>query len=114
MFTARFDDALAFASNLHRAQCRKGTLIPYISHLLAVTALVMEDGGSEDEAIAALLHDAIEDQGDKYDGARAGLRAHPAPESYIDYLRLKLRQAAAALPATVQKTTFSAAIQTVK
>ena len=37
--------------------------VPYISHLLSVTALVLEDGGDEDQAIAALLHDAIEDQG---------------------------------------------------
>jgi GTP pyrophosphokinase len=59
----RFSDALVFASQLHRDQARKGTLIPYISHLLAVTAIVLEHGGSEDEAIAALLHDAVEDQG---------------------------------------------------
>lgn len=59
----RFDQAFLFASELHRSQLRKGTSIPYISHLLSVTALVLEDGGSEDEAIAALLHDAVEDQG---------------------------------------------------
>ena len=59
----RFDVALVFASQLHRDQARKGTLIPYISHLPAVTAIVLEHGGSEDEAIAALLHDAVEDQG---------------------------------------------------
>ncbi len=44
---------------------RKGSGVPYISHLLSVTSLVLEDGGSEDEAIAALLHDAVEDQGGK-------------------------------------------------
>lgn len=59
----RFDRALAMAHDLHRDQTRKGGHIPYISHLLAVCALVLEDGGSEDEAIAALLHDAVEDQG---------------------------------------------------
>jgi GTP pyrophosphokinase len=59
----RFDQALEFAAELHRDQCRKGTTIPYVAHLLAVTALVLEHGGDEDEAIAALLHDAIEDQG---------------------------------------------------
>ena len=59
----RFDQALLYASELHRNQVRKGTDIPYIAHLLSVTALVLEDGGSEDEAIAALLHDAVEDQG---------------------------------------------------
>jgi len=63
MLTQRFDLALLWASSLHRTQPRKGTSIPYLSHLLAVAALVMEDGGDEDEAIAALLHDAPEDQG---------------------------------------------------
>jgi (p)ppGpp synthase/HD superfamily hydrolase len=59
----RFLDALTFASHLHRAQTRKHTDIPYVSHLLSVAGLVIEYGGSEDEAIAALLHDAVEDQG---------------------------------------------------
>jgi len=63
MLTGRFDDALVFASRLHRAQRRKGTDIPYVSHLMAVSALVLEHGGNEDQAIAALLHDAAEDQG---------------------------------------------------
>ena len=63
MLTKRFDRALAFAADLHRAQQRKGTTIPYVSHLLAVASLVLEHGGSETEAIAALLHDAVEDQG---------------------------------------------------
>ncbi|HVB20925.1 MAG TPA: HD domain-containing protein [Ktedonobacteraceae bacterium] len=61
--TARFEEALVLATQLHAEQTRKGTDIPYISHLLAVTAIVLENGGNEDEAIAALLHDAIEDQG---------------------------------------------------
>jgi (p)ppGpp synthase/HD superfamily hydrolase len=61
--TARFEEALVYAAQLHARQLRKGTTIPYISHLLAVTALVLENGGDEDEAIAALLHDAVEDQG---------------------------------------------------
>jgi len=60
---ARFQEALAFASELHETQLRKGTETPYISHLLSVAALVLEDGGDEEEAIAALLHDAVEDQG---------------------------------------------------
>ncbi len=63
MLSPRFDAALVYASQLHRDQLRKGTHIPYVSHLLAVTALVLEHGGTEDEAIAALLHDAVEDQG---------------------------------------------------
>ena len=61
--SARFDNALVFASRLHLGQTRKGTAIPYVAHLLAVASIVLEHGGSEDEAIAALLHDAIEDQG---------------------------------------------------
>jgi GTP pyrophosphokinase len=59
----RFDQALQLAHALHRDQRRKGTAIPYVAHLLSVAALVIEQGGSEDEVIAALLHDAIEDQG---------------------------------------------------
>jgi (p)ppGpp synthase/HD superfamily hydrolase len=62
-FSARFEDALAYATRLHAKQVRKGTRTPYIAHLLAVCSIVIENGGSEDEAIAALLHDAIEDQG---------------------------------------------------
>lgn len=58
-----FSRALAWAAQLHADQRRKGTDIPYIAHLLSVAALVIEDGGGEDEAIAALLHDSIEDQG---------------------------------------------------
>jgi (p)ppGpp synthase/HD superfamily hydrolase len=61
--TARFADALTLACELHRTQARKGTQIPYVAHLLAVAALALEHGASEDEAIAALLHDAVEDQG---------------------------------------------------
>src|SRR5262245_5807386 len=59
----RFDEALVYAARVHAAQKRKGTEIPYLSHLLAVAALALEHGASEDEAIAALLHDAVEDQG---------------------------------------------------
>ncbi len=63
MLTGRFDDAFHYAHRLHRSQMRKGTPIPYISHLMTVAALVIEHGGNEDQAIAALLHDAAEDQG---------------------------------------------------
>ena len=59
----RLVDAAAYAVELHRDQARKGTAIPYITHLFAVCRLVLEDGGTEDEAIAALLHDGPEDQG---------------------------------------------------
>ncbi len=61
--TTRFTDALVFAAQIHAKQRRKGSKIPYVAHLLGVTALVLEDGGDEDQAIAALLHDAVEDQG---------------------------------------------------
>jgi hypothetical protein len=57
----RFTDAFITAADLHRQQRRKGTSIPYVSHLLAVAAIALEFGADEDEAIAALLHDAIED-----------------------------------------------------
>jgi (p)ppGpp synthase/HD superfamily hydrolase len=59
----RFQEAFNFAFKLHRNQIRKGSHIPYITHLMAVAALVLENGGDEEEAIAALLHDAVEDQG---------------------------------------------------
>jgi GTP pyrophosphokinase len=63
--SARFEEALIFAARLHVGQVRKGTSVPYISHLLGVASLVLEQDGDEDEAIAALLHDAAEDQGGK-------------------------------------------------
>ncbi len=59
----RYVEAVALAADLHRHQVRKGKGIPYLSHVLTVSALVLEDGGSEEEAIAALLHDALEDGG---------------------------------------------------
>lgn len=61
--TEKFEDALIFAARLHAEQKRKRSSVPYFAHLLGVTSLVLEDGGGEDEAIAALLHDAVEDQG---------------------------------------------------
>jgi (p)ppGpp synthase/HD superfamily hydrolase len=63
LLTTRFEEALVYTTRLHATQLRKGTNIPYISHLLSVAALVIEDGGDEEQAIAALLHDAIEDCG---------------------------------------------------
>ncbi len=59
----RFADAVQLAVDLHSQQARKGSTIPYLGHLLGVCGLVIDAGGSEDEAIAALLHDAVEDQG---------------------------------------------------
>src|SRR3712207_451220 len=57
----RFDEALVFAARHHRDQLRKGSRVPYMTHLMSVSALVLEHGGSEHQAIAGLLHDAVED-----------------------------------------------------
>ena len=65
MLTGRFDRALLYATHVHGGQVRKGTSTPYVAHLLAVAATVLEYGGDEDLAIAALLHDSVEDQGGK-------------------------------------------------
>jgi (p)ppGpp synthase/HD superfamily hydrolase len=61
--TDRFDAALALARETHGRERRSGTCIPFMAHLLVVTGLVFEDGGDEDEAIAAMLHDSVEDGG---------------------------------------------------
>lgn len=63
MDSTRLADAFTYAAELHADQLRKDTDIPYISHLMAVAAIVMENGGSENQVIAALLHDGPEDQG---------------------------------------------------
>jgi hypothetical protein len=63
--SARFRDALAYAATVHSCQVKKGTTIPYVSHLLGVCAMVLEYGGDEDEAIAGLLHDSLEDHPEK-------------------------------------------------
>ncbi len=61
-YSERFEEALVYAARLHRDQKRKGSEVPYVTHLLGVAALVGDAGGSEDEVIGALLHDALEDQ----------------------------------------------------
>ena len=63
ILSQRYADALVFSFVTHREQARKGSNIPYFAHLIGVSSLVMEYGGDEDQAIAALLHDAAEDQG---------------------------------------------------
>jgi len=64
VLTARFTDAFAYAHDAHAGMTRKGgTKIPYIAHLMGVTSLVLQYGGTEEEAIGALLHDAAEDAG---------------------------------------------------
>lgn len=76
MLTERYRSALQFAATLHDTHLRKGTEIAYLSHLISVSALVMENAGSETEAIAALLHDAIEDGGAVFPGGVTALRLH--------------------------------------
>ncbi len=71
VLTPRFLEAFSFAAELHGDQVRKGSDTPYLSHLMAVAGIVMEYGGTEDEIIAALLHDSIEDQAHKYGGAES-------------------------------------------
>ena len=60
---ARFNEAFLFAAEKHATQTRKKTDVPYISHLMSVASLVLEAGGGEDEGVAALLHDVVEDCG---------------------------------------------------
>ena len=73
-FHRDFERALGFVTKLHAEQTRKQTDIPYISHLIAVAGLVLENGGGRDEAIAALLHDSLEDCGAEYPGGVDPLR----------------------------------------
>jgi GTP pyrophosphokinase len=63
MLSSRYADAVAYATDAHAGQVRKGTSIPYITHPIAVSALVLEFGGDEDLAIAGVLHDVVEDCG---------------------------------------------------
>lgn len=63
MLSDRFRAAFDYAFELHAEQTKRGTTAPYIAHLMAVAAVVLDHGGDEDEAVAALLHDAVEDQG---------------------------------------------------
>ena len=82
--TERFCEALEYAVRLHAAQRRKGSDTPYIAHLLSVTAIVLEHGASEDEAIAALLHDAVEDQGGAPVREEIRRRFGPAVATIVD------------------------------
>ncbi|SNS79766.1 HD domain-containing protein [Geodermatophilus pulveris] len=63
--SSRYDEALAHAAAHHRDQRRKGSEVPYLTHLMSVSALVLEHGGTEDQGIAGLLHDAVEDSGER-------------------------------------------------
>lgn len=65
----RFDRAVDYAIEAHREQARKSSPVPYLSHLFGVMSLVLEYGGDEDQAIAALLHDTLEDCGTEHAAA---------------------------------------------
>ena len=80
----RFSDALVYAFELHLEQTRKVAKTPYIGHLLEVAGIVLEYGANEDEAIAALLHDAIEDQGGASRREEIGQRFGPAVAEIVD------------------------------
>lgn len=82
--SARFGEALAYAFELHAGQHRKGSDVPYVAHLLSVAAIVLEHGASEDEAIAALLHDAVEDQGGSTTGLAIGERFGPTVLAIVE------------------------------
>lgn len=81
--TARFEEAFAYAAHVHAAQTRKGSTIPYISHLLAVTSIALEHGATEDEAISALLHDTAEDHGGEARLEDIGARFGPNVERIV-------------------------------
>lgn len=82
--SSRFCDALVYALGLHAAQRRKLTDTPYATHLLGVAALVLEHGSAEDEAIAAVLHDAVEDQGGRVRLAEIEERFGPGVAALVD------------------------------
>lgn len=88
--TDRYRDALTFAFDLHREQRRAGSTVPYFAHLIGVSSLAIEHGADEDEAIAALLHDAAEDQGGRptLDAieARFGAKVAAIVEGCTDWL----------------------------
>ena len=72
--TPRFEEALVFAARLHGGDVRKGTTIPYVSHVLGVASIALEHGANEDEAIAALLHDTVEDAKGDPEAVRTEIR----------------------------------------
>jgi (p)ppGpp synthase/HD superfamily hydrolase len=95
----RFRDALVWAAELHEEQKRKGGNVPYVAHLLGVASIVLEHGGDEDQAIAALLHDALEDQAHRMTPGEIGARfGDPArwrvrKQKYIDEIATKPAEA---------------------
>jgi (p)ppGpp synthase/HD superfamily hydrolase len=96
MLTDRFDEALAYVNRIHRTQVRKGVAIPYVSHLLAVASLTLQHGGNEEQAIAALLHDAAEDRGGAAGGHKAPVRRRRGRDGRRLHRRLGRTEAAVA------------------
>jgi (p)ppGpp synthase/HD superfamily hydrolase len=84
MLTRRYADAVGYACEAHAQQARKGTRVPYAAHVIGVSSLVLEAGGDEDLAIAALLHDAAEDQGGAAVLAEIKARFGPAVVAIVD------------------------------
>lgn len=84
LLTDRFQEALQFAARVHSRDHRKGTTIPYLAHLLGVCALILTDGGSEDEAIAGLLHDTLEDHPEEVQPEELERRFGPRVRSLIE------------------------------
>jgi (p)ppGpp synthase/HD superfamily hydrolase len=82
--TSRFTDAFAFAFEVHREQTKKSTTVPYISHLLEVAGLVLSYGGNEDQTIAALLHDSVEDHPDAASFEDIAKRFGPAVADIVE------------------------------
>lgn len=76
-------DAFKFAFELHRSQTRKGSEVPYVTHLMGVASLVGENGGNSEQVIAALLHDAVEDQGGQETLERIRTRFGEKVASYV-------------------------------
>src|SRR2546427_9730206 len=87
----RFEAALLLATRLHATQTRKGGRIPYVSRLLGVASLALEHGGDEDVAIAALLHDAVEDQGGRPTLARIRRRFGARVAEIVDTASAEVR-----------------------
>lgn len=83
-YSDRVVHAFALANELHAGQRRKGSGVPYLTHLMAVAALVGEHGGDEDTLIAALLHDAVEDQGGQETLARIEAVFGPGVAKLVD------------------------------
>jgi (p)ppGpp synthase/HD superfamily hydrolase len=84
LLTDRFRDAVALAEEVHGRQRRSGTEVPYLAHLLVVTGLVLEDGGDEDEAVAAMLHDSVEEGGGRHMLDRIGERFGPRVAAIVE------------------------------